>query len=86
MAKVERNKILLRKRKSLRTRRRLRVGCQRPRLSVFRSLRGIYGQIIDDEAGRTLASASSLDKDLRDSLKGLKKTEVAAKIGALLAC
>lgn len=56
-----------------------------PRLSVFRSLNNIYCQIIDDETGKTLASASSKDKDLRDGLAGLKKTEVAGKIGTAIA-
>ncbi len=59
----------------LRGRRRLRLRFQlrqkssgRPRLSVFRSGKHIYAQVIDDGAGRTLAAASSLDKTLRDSL------------------
>ncbi|MFQ5503653.1 MAG: 50S ribosomal protein L18 [Planctomycetota bacterium] len=56
----------------------------RPRLSVFRSHKHIYGQLIDDEGGRTLAAASSLDKQLDGKLNGLKKTEVAAKVGMLL--
>ncbi len=67
------------------TRRRIRVGATRPRLSVHRTISNIYGQIIDDAQGKTLAAASSLDKDVRDSLKGLKKTEVASKVGAMLA-
>lgn len=69
----------------MRTRNRVRVGGGRPRLSVFRSLTNIYGQIIDDESGRTLASASSVDKDLREALQGVRKSDVAAKIGAVLA-
>src|SRR2546421_11242683 len=51
----------------------------RPRLAVFRSLVHIYAQVIDDGAGRTLASASTLDADLRGK-KG-NKTEVAAEVG-----
>ncbi len=85
MAKEAKKRQLLRRRKSRRTRRRVRVGSARPRLSVFRSLTNIYGQIIDDEAGRTLVAASSRDKDLREGCGGLKKTDVAAKIGAELA-
>lgn len=69
----------------MRTRNRVRVGGGRPRLSVFRSLTNIYGQIIDDESGRTLASASSVDKDLRETLHGIRKSDVAAKVGAALA-
>ena len=57
----------------------------RVRLSVFRSGRHIYGQIIDDAAGRTLAAASTLDKDLRTSLKTGADREAAKKVGLLLA-
>ena len=74
-----------RKRKSMSLRSRIRREAGRPRLSVFRSGRNIYCQIIDDEHGRTLASASSRDKDLRGSLGGMKPTDVAAKIGEELA-
>jgi large subunit ribosomal protein L18 len=57
----------------------------RPRLSVHRSLTNIYAQVIDDAAGRTLASASSLDKDMRDKLKAAKGVDVAKAVGSLLA-
>ncbi|MCB1834186.1 MAG: 50S ribosomal protein L18 [Geminicoccaceae bacterium] len=57
----------------------------RPRLSVFRSGRHIYGQVIDDYAGRTLAAASSLDKDLRSELKNGADSDAAKKVGELLA-
>ena len=73
------------RKKALRTRRRVRVSSDRPRLSVFRSLTNIYCQVIDDEAGKTLASASSLDKDLREELAGLDKSATAAKVGAKVA-
>ncbi len=85
MAKHAKNKVRLRVRKASRTRRRVRVGSHRPRLTVFRSLKNIYAQIIDDENGRTLASASSQDKDLRASFDAMRKTDVAAKVGAALA-
>lgn len=52
---------------------------------MFRSLTNIYCQVIDDQSGKTLAAASSRDKDLRDGLKGLKKTEIADKVGAAIA-
>ena len=52
---------------------------------MHRTLCNIYGQIIDDGSGKTLAAVSTIDKSVRDSLKGLKKTEAAAKIGELLA-
>ncbi len=57
----------------------------RPRLNVFRSLNHIYAQVIDDEQGRTLVSASTLDPELRGQLDGLKKTDQARKVGELLA-
>ena len=56
-----------------------------PRLNVFRSLVEIYAQLIDDESGHTIVSASSLDHDLRTQMKGLKKTEQANLVGKSLA-
>ena len=56
-----------------------------PRLSVFRSLKHIYAQIIDDEAGHTLVSASTLDKSLSDSLKNAADQEAAKVVGRLIA-
>ncbi|MBI1366443.1 MAG: 50S ribosomal protein L18 [Alphaproteobacteria bacterium] len=57
----------------------------RPRLSVFRSAKNISAQIIDDAAGKTLASASSLDKDLRGALTKGKGVEAAGTVGKALA-
>lgn len=57
----------------------------RPRLSVFRSARHIYAQIIDDTRGHTLTSASSLDKELKNQLQSLKKGEQARLVGEILA-
>ena len=56
----------------------------RPRLSVHRSDKNIYAQVIDDATGRTLASASSLDKDLRSAGKG-SSTDGATAVGKLIA-
>lgn len=56
-----------------------------PRLNVFRSLAEIYAQVIDDEAGNTLASASTIDPELREKVKGLKKAEQARLVGKLVA-
>jgi len=58
---------------------------QRPRLNVFRSLTDIYAQVIDDEAGNTLVSASTIDSELRAQVKGLTKTEQAKLIGKAIA-
>ncbi len=57
----------------------------RPRLSVFRSNKHIYAQVIDDSRGVTLAAASSLDKDLRARPKTGGDREAAAAVGRLLA-
>jgi large subunit ribosomal protein L18 len=58
---------------------------QKPRLCVFRSLRHIYIQIIDDTTGRTLASATSLDQEIRGNVDGNAKSETAARVGSILA-
>ena len=57
----------------------------RPRLSVFRSDKNIYAQIIDDATGRTLAAASTLDKDIKSKVKNGGTAEAAATIGKLIA-
>jgi large subunit ribosomal protein L18 len=58
---------------------------ERPRLNVFRSLSEIYAQVIDDQAGRTLVSASTIDHELRAKMDGLKKTDQARLVGKTLA-
>jgi large subunit ribosomal protein L18 len=60
-------------------------GAGRPRLSVFRSSKQIYAQVIDDAAGRTVAAASSLEKELKDRLKTGADKAAAAEVGKLLA-
>jgi large subunit ribosomal protein L18 len=77
---------------ALRNRRKLRVRTHlkgrakgRPRLSVFRSNKNIYAQVIDDGQGVTLASASSMEKTLRDALKSGAGKEAAAAVGKLIA-
>ena len=74
-----------RERKRLHVRRRLRDHAELPRLTVFRSSKNIYGQIIDDIGGVTMVAASSRDKGLRDELGGKKKTDVAVEVGKALA-
>ena len=58
---------------------------ERPRLNVYRSTTNIYAQVIDDNSGKTLASASSLDKDLAKSLTGKNKKEQAYAVGKAVA-
>jgi large subunit ribosomal protein L18 len=58
---------------------------ERPRLSVFRSVAEIYAQVIDDEAGNTLVSASSIDHELRVQMANMKKTEQARLVGQAIA-
>lgn len=57
----------------------------RLRLSVFRSTKHIYAQIIDDGKGQTVAAASTLSGELKDQLSGLKKVDAAKAVGKLLA-
>ncbi len=57
----------------------------RPRLSVFRSARHIYVQAVDDEAGRTLAEASTRSKEIAEAIAKLNKTAAAAEVGKLMA-
>jgi large subunit ribosomal protein L18 len=72
-------------RRTLSVRAKLRRTASLPRLSVSRSIKHIAAQIVDDQTGRTLAHATSTSKALADQLKGKKKTERAAVIGAELA-
>ena len=80
-----RDRATARRRRHLRVRKRIGIAKDRPRLSVFRSLKHIYAQVIDDTEGRTLAAASSLDKEVRDQVAGLKKAEQAKAVGEVLA-
>ncbi len=80
------DKIALQARRRARMRHQLKVkGGGRPRLSVFRSGRHIYAQVIDDGQGRTLASASTLEKELRESLPTGADRSAAAVVGRRVA-
>ena len=74
-----------RKRRQRRIRMKISGTAERPRLNVFRSLEHIYAQLIDDEAGKTLVSASTLDKGLRDELSKKNKKEQAKAVGEAIA-
>jgi len=58
---------------------------ERPRLSVFKSLKHIYAQVVDDTTGKTLAAVGTTSKSLRDEVKDDKKTDAAKRVGAAIA-
>jgi large subunit ribosomal protein L18 len=74
-----------RMRRRHRVRNAIRGTAERPRLSVFRTHKHIYAQVIDDANGRTLASASSMDKQVRDSVGFGGNKQAAETIGRLVA-
>ena len=75
----------IRTRIHLRIRKKISGTPKRPRFAVYRSQGHIYAQVIDDEAGRTLCAASSLDRELRSKLKKGSNLEAAKAVGALIA-
>ena len=83
MAKLSRKEARLRRHS--RVRKNIIGTPERPRLSVFRSLSDIYAQVIDDAAGATLVSASSIDHALRAEAAGLTKTDQAKLVGKIVA-
>ncbi|MBX3131035.1 MAG: 50S ribosomal protein L18 [Polyangiaceae bacterium] len=74
-----------RKRRKLRIRTKISGTGVRPRLTVFRSAKHIYAQVVDDVSGKTLASACTLSRDLKTTLGEDSKRDAATKVGALLA-
>ena len=72
-------------RRSFRVRKRVRGTAERPRLSVFRSHKHIYAQVIDDLKGRTLVAASTADKDLRSGIKYGGNKAAAEAVGKAVA-
>lgn len=79
------NRRKARRRRQLSGRRKVHGTAQRPRLSVFRSARHVYLQIIDDDQGVTLTAASTMEPDIRDSVSHTGNTEAARKAGELIA-
>jgi large subunit ribosomal protein L18 len=76
----------MRHRRHRRIRKRVQGTPERPRLAVYRSLRHLYAQVVDDVAARTLVSISTLDKEARDKLQGTKsRMERSKLLGELLA-
>jgi large subunit ribosomal protein L18 len=76
---------LARKRRHARVRNKVSGVSSRPRLCVFRSLKYIYAQVIDDSDGHTIVAASSLDPEIREKVKDKTKVESSELIGTLVA-
>ena len=83
LKKIDKNQVRLDKHERIRNT--LAGTSDRPRLSVYRSTQHIYAQIIDDVSGKTLTSASTMDKDLASKLAGLNKSSKAEKVGEAVA-
>ena len=81
----KRTRAVARKRRHIRVRRNVIGTAERPRLNVFRSLDEIYVQVIDDDKGHTLVSASTLENELKKKLKGKTKKEQAKLVGQAVA-
>ncbi|WP_339060623.1 50S ribosomal protein L18 [Tepidibacillus marianensis] len=81
--KVDKNQV--RRKRHLRIRKSIMGTVERPRLNVFRSNKNIYAQLIDDVTGATLVSASTLDKELKDTVKNGGSVEAAKLVGGLVA-
>lgn len=78
-------KAIAKRQRSMRVRSRIRGTSERPRLSVFRSNRNLFAQIIDDSTGATLVAASTLDKDFRKQKGSPFTIEIAQELGKRLA-
>jgi len=74
-----------RERRKFRIRRKISGTLERPRLSVFRSAKHIYAQVVDDAAGSTLAHASTLSADVKTAIDEVTKTGAAEKVGEAIA-
>ena len=78
-------KLTPRQRRKFRIRSKISGSSERPRLTVFRTAKHIYAQVVDDVQGKTLAAASTLSRDLRTTLSDDDKTDASKKVGALIA-
>ena len=85
MASQNKSRNTARVRRHVRVRKSISGTSARPRLNVYRSLNEIYAQVIDDVAGNTLVSASTIDQELREQLKGHKRIEQARMVGKAIA-
>jgi large subunit ribosomal protein L18 len=74
-----------RERRKLRIRRKISGTAERPRLSVFRSAKHIYAQVVDDVSGKTVAHASTLSRDVRDGISESTKVDAAKSVGQTIA-
>jgi large subunit ribosomal protein L18 len=83
--KPEVNRRKARERRRAHVRKRVVGTPERPRLNVFRSLKHIYAQVIDDSQGHTIAAASTVDKEVREQIVGMNKTEQAQVVGRVVA-
>ena len=81
----KRTRAVARKRRHIRVRKNVIGTAERPRLNVFRSLDEIYVQVIDDNKGHTLVSASTIENELKKKLKGKTKKEQAKLVGQTVA-
>ena len=83
ITKINKNQDRLKRHKRVRAK--VKGTAEAPRLSVYRSLNHIYAQIIDDVNGKTLVTASTLDKEIKGSLEGMDKKAQAFEVGKLVA-
>lgn len=79
------DKAQARKRRQVRVRAKIHGTAQRPRMAVYRSLENIFVQVINDDEGRTLASASTIDKGVAAQVEGKNKTDAARIVGQVVA-
>ena len=74
-----------RMRRKVSIKKKIRGGAERPRLTIFKSAKHTYVQVINDHTGSSLASASTLEKQNREAMRKMKKVQAAIKIGELIA-